>query len=153
MDINVEGMDELAKAMNSLPGLLGARVQGGGLMAAARVVRDEAKTIVPVRSGALQRSIRAGRRAVTIETLSAPKRVPGGAARVRAGGRGAMHAALAEYGTVRTAAQPYLEPALRSSANRQLTAAVAAMRKSFVNLGRSLAAGTATRLTRRLAAE
>ena len=61
IDFNFEGFPETLRAIDALPGLLGARVQGDGLIAAARVARDEARKLVPVRTGALQRTIRARR--------------------------------------------------------------------------------------------
>ncbi len=153
MDIDIEGVDELNRALRALPELLAVRVQGDGLIAAARVVRDEAKTLVPVKTGSLRDSIRASRRAQTVDTFRGRKRVPGGAAQVRAGGKGARHAWLVEFGTVKTAAHPYLEPALNGNRSRLLRVAAAEMSKAFVKLGTELAAGRATRVTRRLVSE
>ena len=117
--IDVAGLDEVIRVMNRLPGLLSERVQGDGLLAAAREVRDVAKIRVPVDTGALRNSIRAVRRSGRFETVSGFQRVPGAAARVIAGGPGARHAFLVEGGTVKTRAQPlpsavppqYSEPA------------------------------------------
>ena len=153
MSFEMEGMEELLRAMAALPGLVAERVYGDGMQAASKVVRDEAKRLVPVRTGALRDSIRARRRVGYVETFTGRKRVPGGAAQVFAGGSGARHAVLVEYGTVHDPAKPFLEPALLSDRNRQLTAAAAAMSKAFTKIGRDLAAGRATRIVRRLAAE
>ena len=76
MDIEVEGMEELLKAMESLPGLVGQHVQGDGLAAAARIVADQAKIRVPVKTGALRDSIRARKQAARISTVRGPKKVP-----------------------------------------------------------------------------
>ena len=153
MDIRVEGFEQVLKAINSLPGLLAERVTGNGLLAAARVVRDQAKALVPVRSGALQGSIRTVRRSQYVYVSSgARRRVPGAAAQVVAGGKGARHVNLIEYGTVRSKARPFLEPALVANTSRQLSVAVAAMARSFVKIGRDLAAGRSTGGVRRLAA-
>ena len=147
--VDIEGFGELVQAMDALPGLVAERVQGDGLIAVARVVRDEAKVLVPVRTGALRASIRTRRVAARVSG----KRVAGAAARVVAGGAAAPHAALVEYGTVRAPAHPYLEPALLGTQTRQLAAAGAAMARSFIRIGRALEAGTTTRIVRRLAAE
>ena len=63
MEINFSfaGLTETLRAMDALPGLLGARVQGDGLIAAANVARREARKLVPVRTGSLQRNDRARR--------------------------------------------------------------------------------------------
>ena len=145
MEVQIKGMDEL-------PGLVAERVQGDGLSAMARVVRDEAKQTVPVKTGKLRDSIRARRRAAKVDTGRGVKRVPGAAAQTLAGGPGARHAHLIELGTVKAAARPYLEPALLATQDKQLSAAAAAMARSFVRIGKQLAAGTPTRIVRRLAA-
>ena len=159
IDVDVSGLEETVKALEALPGVLGRRVQGDGLAAAARVVRDEAKTLVPVRAGALRDSIRARRRAQIVYTSRGRKRISGAAAQVVAGGEGAPHAMLVEYGTVgpsgaaKTLAQPYLEPAALNTRAKQLSAAAGAMRRAFARIGRQLATGTATATVRRFAAE
>ena len=156
MDFEVSGFDELIREINRLPGLLAERVQGDGLIAAARVARDEAKQNVPVGTGALRDTIRATRRAQTVETAAGRKKVPGAAAQVRAGGPDARQAMLVEYGhggPQPAPPHPYLEPAITGTTARQFSAAAAAMRRSFVKLGRDLAAGKSSKLTRRLIAE
>ena len=153
MDVELTGFDTLASIMSSLPVLVAERVQGDGLFAAAEVVRDQAKANVPVKTGALQRSIRVRRRSQRVETTTGRKSVPGAAAQVVAGGRGAAHALLVELGTVRAAPHPYLAPALFETQGRLLAEARAAMTRAFVRLGRDLAAGKASRTIARLAAE
>ena len=159
MDIEISGFDEIIEALEALPGLVGARVQGDGLVAAARVIRDAAKDNVPVDTGLLQRSIRTGRRSQIVYTFNGPRRIPGAAAQVRAGGnraigedsRPASHAVLVEYGTVRTRKTPYLEPAIGSTTAAQLGAAKIAMERSLVRVLKQLASGTGNAVVRRLA--
>ena len=148
--LSISGLDEAIRVMERLPGLLSERIQGDGLIAAARVVRDQAKARVPVRTGALRRSIRALRRSGNVETSGGVQRVPGQSARVRAGGPGARHAFLVEGGTVHSRAQPYLAPALTSTQSQQISAAADAMRAAFVRLGRQLQTGTTPRYAQRL---
>lgn len=153
MDVDIGGIEDINRALQALPGLMAARVQGDGLIAAARVARGHAQSLVPVRTGALKKSLRARRRAQTIETLTGRKRVPGAAAQLVAGGKGARHAALVEYGTIRAAAQPYLEPALLATRSTQLRAAAQALRKSFVRLEGALKKGSVSSTLTRLAAQ
>ena len=153
MDIEVEGMEELLKAMESLPGLVGQHVQGDGLAAAARIVADQAKIRVPVKTGALRDSIRARKQAARISTVRGPKKVPAGAAAVYAGGRGARQAVMIEYGTPTAAAHPYLEPALLSTGSQQLSAAGQAMQRAYLRLAKQFVSGKTTKTVRRLAAQ
>ena len=130
-----DDIDRMIAKMNRLPELMARRVQGDGLLAAARVVRDEAKNLVPVLTGQLRSSIRVRRRAQTVETFTGKRRIPGGAARVQAGGAGARQALLVEYGhggPHPAPPHPYLEPAISGTRSLQFKAAVAAMRRSLV---------------------
>ena len=167
IDFSFAGFAEIERAINALPGLLAQRVQGDGLLAAARVARDEARKLAPVRTGALQRTIRARRVSQLVQTTRGRKRIPGAAAQVLAGQSGrttrgrtrasVIYAAIVEYGLIRNraTAQPYLEPALIGSRTRQLAAAVQAMRQSYPKIQQQLNAFSGvrqTRTTRRLAA-
>ena len=153
MEIDFVGIEDMIKAIDNLPGLLGTQVYGDGMLAAAKVVAAEAKTIVPVRTGALRDSIRARKRSAVVHTTRRRRKIAGAAAQVVAGGKNAHHAFLIEYGTVRMKAQPYLEPALRSTVSQQLAAAGAVMQKSFAKLATQITSGRATKRTLRLLAE
>lgn len=122
--------ERLARDILRLPGLVGTRVQGFGLIAAAQTVRTEALRLVPRKTEALANSIRAQRRPYQIEG----RRVPGAIARIFAGGKGARHVNLVEYGTVNARAQAFLRPALIGTRDQQLTAAVARMRGYYARL-------------------
>ena len=150
---DIDGFDDVQRALRALPGLVAERVQGDGLIAMARVVRDQAKISVPVRTGALRDSIRARRVSDIVDTPSGRKRVPGAVAELIVGRKGGRHWHLIEYGTVRAPAHPFLEPAFFGTRNQQTSEAIAAMARSFVRLGRQLARGTTPRVVRRLAAE
>ena len=165
IDFNFEGFPETLRAIDALPGLLAERVQGFGLLAAAQVVRLEAQKLVPVRTGALQRTIRARRVSQRIQTASGRKNVPGAAAQVLAGQSGrttrgrsqsaVIYAVVVEYGLIRNraTAQPYLEPALIGTRTRQLATAVAAMRQEYPRIQRQLAGiSRQTKITQRIAA-
>jgi len=131
IDVKVGGFDELERQLLALPGLMADRIMGDGLAAAGRVVRNEARLLVPVDTGALQRSLRTRRRATYVNLPTGRVRVPGSGARTLAGGAGARHAYLVEHGTVKNRPKPYLLPALISTQGRQLGAATSAMRRSF----------------------
>ena len=142
------GLEEVERNLRALPGLLGERVQGKGLLAAARVVEAEAKKLVPVETGRLQGAIKARTRAAVIESFTGRRRVPGGAAIVRAG---VPYAHLVEYGTVTAAGKPFLRPAVLGTESRQFQAAVAAIREEFPKLERRLRQGRVTRTDLRVA--
>ena len=157
MDVRVEGFDELIKAMEALPGLLAERVQGDGLIAAARAARDEARQTSEFsdKTRKLRALIRAKRRSQKVETAFGFKNVPGAAAVLTAGGPGARHAMLVEYGhggPHPAPPHPYLEPAVVNNLTRLFGVSAAAMRRSFERLGRQLAAGRVPRISRRLLA-
>ena len=153
MQVDFSGLEEAIKNIEALPGLLGTQVYGDGMLAAAKVAAAESKALVPVSTGALRDSIRARKRSAVVHTSKGRRKTSGAAAQVVAGGSGARHAFLVEYGTVRAPAHPYLEPALHGSTSRLLAAAGAAMKRSFVKLAVQITSGKATKRTLRLAAE
>lgn len=55
--VKIEGLRELARALEQFPQRLGQNVLRGAVNAGARVIRDEAKTQAPVETGTLKRSI------------------------------------------------------------------------------------------------
>ena len=153
MQIDFGGFDETIKAMEALLGLVGTQVYGDGMLAAAKVVAAEAKTLVPVKTGALRDSIKTRKRSAYVQTSKGLRKTAGVAAQTVAGGPGARHAFLVEHGTVRAAAHPYLEPAVRGSISRIFAAAAEAMKRSFSKLAVQITSGKATKRTLRLAAE
>ena len=155
----------ILRAINALPGTLGERIHGAGLVAAARVVRDYAKANAGFvdRSGRLRSSIRARRRSQKVFTLSPNKgsrRIPGAAAQVVVGGRGARQAYIIEFGREPgpgypgSRAFPILLPAATSTRGQQLTVAIAAMRRNFAQTTREIQSGRPRPVTlRHLAAD
>ncbi|WP_425154851.1 HK97 gp10 family phage protein [Candidatus Palauibacter sp.] len=153
------GFEEAAEAMEVLPGQLGQHVQGDGMLAMARVVAADAKTRVPARTGRLRESIKARKQGSYVHTSRGRRRIAGSAARVVAGGPGAHQAYIIEFGRAPgpgypgMAPRPYLEPALFGTKSEQLSAAGAAMRRSFARLATQITSGRATKRTLRLLAE
>ena len=116
-----------------------------------------------MKTGNLQRTIRARRVSQRVDTARGRKSVPGAAAQVLAGQSGrttrgrtrtaVIYAVVVEYGLIRnrSIAQPYLEPAFIGTRTRQLAALVKAMRKSYPKIQRQLAGiSRQTNITRRL---
>ena len=135
-------LDDLERALRELPWAVKLHVMGAGCAAAARVVAARAKTLFPVDTGELSRSIRVRR---TSEKIRGRK-VSGTAAQVIAGAKRdldlkAHHAMLVELGTVRTAAQPYLAPAVRESRSPQFRAFAKTAERVFMKVARDAAAG------------
>ncbi len=92
VEIRIDGLADLQRQLDELPARLERNVLRGALRAGARVIQDEAKRHVPVKSGALRDSIRVS------------MRVRGGLVQafIRAGGRGKgepFYAHLVEFGT------------------------------------------------------
>jgi len=141
MEIAVDdtGFAETLDNINVLPTALAARVTGQGLVAAARVIRDEARRTAPVRTGVLKASIRASAARSFVSTSGGRKKVAGTAANVRVR---APHAHLVEFGHggPRPAPpHPFLVPAVESTGSRQVNAAVAEMQKRMAALAAQLA--------------
>lgn len=157
MEVRAGGFRDVIENLHRVSPALGAQVYGAGLRAAARVAASQAKTLVPVAEGLLQRSIGSRSRSSRVYTTRGPRKIGGSAAQVFAGtdrpgtAGEANHAVLVEYGTVHATAQPYLAPAIDETEAEQFAAAAQAMRAAYVRLAASVAAGPSER-TRRLAA-
>lgn len=123
--------DFLDRALREMDDIL-AGIHQEGSYEAAKVVAKRAKLLVPVATGALQRSIRAFKNRVRTGRRRSREFLRG--ARVFAGGRGARHAVLIEYGTIRMAARPYLAPAVELTESRQLKAYRVGALKAFRSL-------------------
>lgn len=92
VDVRIDGLAALEKALAELPEKLQRNVVRGGLRAGAKVIEQRAKDAVPVRSGKLRDSIRV--------SVRVKRGVP--EATIRAGGRdkgGAFYAHWVEFGT------------------------------------------------------
>ena len=126
--VNV-GFDDVQQMLRALPAQFARRVIAGGLRGAARPVARAARSLAPVRSGLLRRSIRVGTLRRKRRRGSGRLRVP--AVQVLAGSRpgesgdtranSAFYALFIERGTKRGIAPAhYLERAFRSTGQQQL---------------------------------
>lgn len=119
--ISVSGMKALAKQLEKLPDKAKKNIMRGAMRAAAKELVEQARSLVPVRTGTLRKSIvRADRKGTKTQVIS-------GLA-FRGAGRFYWH--LVEFGRVGdtkdkdgrdvapAAARPYLRPALETHAQR-----------------------------------
>lgn len=105
--VKVTGLRELNDVLSKLAPNVQKRVAGNAIRAGARLVATDAKRRVPVDTGQLKRSI----------VVRAAKGVRTGVGAVVAILRPRSRIAhLIEFGTSKTAAQPFLRPALDSQA-------------------------------------
>ncbi len=149
LEVDSRGLAEIRQGLRALPVLLAERVQGDGFRAAAGAVATRAKTVVPVKSGALRRSIKARRISERVLTDRGVRRVPGAGARVTSGGPGARHAVFVEYGIrprQRRDARSYLRRAIIETQGQLFNIISARMSRSF----RKIEQGQLNRLQQRL---
>ena len=153
VEFEMHGDEEFAKALAKIPEALARHVQGGGALAVAQIIRKAARNLVPVDTGALKRSIRVRQvsQKIQIKILGPPVRIPRSASQALAGNqKGAFHGHLVEFGTIKSKAQPFLEPAVRTSHSQFLRAYAEGSQKRFASAMRSIRAGTESRQIQRL---
>ncbi|HEY8593308.1 MAG TPA: HK97-gp10 family putative phage morphogenesis protein [Sphingomicrobium sp.] len=135
----LQGFDELAAALASLSRGVERNVLKRAGVRAMGIVVERAQSLVPVRTGALRGSIMietktlrdAGFRAAWAQAKREGRSTRGiraekgakGSVRVQvvAGGQGARHATLIEFGTSKMAARPFLRPAFDNTSNMVLS--------------------------------
>ena len=123
---------QVKKALDKLPGVLQQRVVVGATRAAAKVIADEAKQNVPVRTGLLKKSIGVAKAkkkdtepghvkfyVVPKSKIAFTKKVNGGKLKVKTY---AWYAHFVEFGTAKMAARPFLRPAFENSAVKSVKA-------------------------------
>ena len=112
-DINSK---KLLKALDKLPKNIQKNVIVGATRAAANVVKDEAKRLVPVKHGRLKKSIgvtkRKTKRGITTFSVSPRK----------GGKNDGFYGRFIELGTSKMIARPFLRPALEKSVDETLVA-------------------------------
>ena len=132
MQFEVDGIEDLGRLirqLEALPGVLDRVAVEDGLLESAKVVAKEAKANAPVGpTGNLRKSIRArrGTKKYKPSAIVETKRPEG------------SHAHLVELGTVKAAAQPFLEPAVNNTKSAQLQAYAGGVRKNFSKVEREL---------------
>lgn len=151
--VSVEGIDELRAKVAALPPIVEAKVVGQGLAAAARESAKRARRTAPIgtrekREGEkrLYKTIRVRRR--WWKFSPGGKRIPRSAAELIAGGKGARHAHLVELGTVKAAANPFMQNAVRDSRGQQHNAMVVEVSKLMRRAFQEIASGNVSRTVR-----
>ena len=149
-EVSVTGLAELERFLAELPERLQVKIARAALAAGAREIRDEARKIVPVKSGDLRKTIRASTRRGKDGMVTAS---------IRAGSKKAFYAHFVEYGTqphdIRSKnggamrvgkafrvvmrhpgakAKPFMRPALDSKARDAIEATAAKMRERLGDL-------------------
>jgi HK97 gp10 family phage protein len=124
------------KALSKIPSTLQEKVVVGATRAAARVIANEAKDRVPVKTGLLKKSIgiAKAKRADTpngvIRFYVVPKSKISIGSKVSVGGKSgklkakvnAYYAHMVEFGTSKMAAHPFLRPAFENSGDKSVKA-------------------------------
>ena len=127
-ELKFSGGPELERALRELGGEIAGRLGLNAVRAGARVIAARARQIVPVRTGALKKSIR------TFDDRELNRQKA--RERVAYAGTRAFYAGLVEFGTAHSAAQPFLRPAADTAAQR-------AVDQLKDNLGRGIERETA----------
>lgn len=149
LDVTINGLASLDLALKELPGKLAANVARASLRAGARVIADEARRLVPVKSGKLRGTIRV--------SSSLKGGIPRASIKVGDRKKGVYYAHMVERGTqlhriapkwrkalatggsqggpfygrvdVRATPSPFMRPAADSQARAAVEAFAAHMRK------------------------
>jgi len=134
MNIKWEGLDKFERyLMKTIPSGISAAATEA-LLETAEEARDIAKTLVPIDTGSLQKSIRVERLARQAGKIYYTGIRAGGYIINPKTGRYVNYASFIEYGTSRSRPQPFMRPALRR-----------AMRKLSGRYWRALEGRVATR--------
>lgn len=143
--INFKGLRELGQALDTLPDKLQVNVMRGALRAGARVILNDAKSRVPVKSGRLRDSLKVstsgkgGEPKATVRTREfyAPFVEYGtGAHKIVAAPKGVLRfldEAVAVVDHPGTAPKPFMRPALDAQATAAVVAAAEHMKKRLAN--------------------
>lgn len=114
VEFKLEGFKELDALLTQLPDEIAKKVVEQTVRAGAKVVLDAAKLKVPVRTGRLKKSLSIKKNTAAFKNYGSVKYAVGANLSARKGTT-APHAHLVEFGTVKTAAKPFLRPALEEN--------------------------------------
>ena len=110
MEIEILGLTELEEKLSNLEEKL-SRALDEALEEIAEKIRDDAKSLVPVDTGALKKSIRVEKKGELQVSVVAGD---GGVINPKTG-REVDYAGFVEFGTSRMSPQPYMQPALEKN--------------------------------------
>lgn len=135
VDFELKGTAELERLLRELGPKVARQAGRQALRAGARIIRDEAKRLVPVRTGTLRRAITVRARrvrrsdalgvSITVRQLTPP-----------AGGRrkpvpANVYANFVEFGTAKAAAHPFLRPAFDAKSDDALREMIRVIRDAI----------------------
>lgn len=109
--VKVEGLKELEKALNELPKATGKNVLKRTSIKSLTPMIEEARSLVPIRSGRLRDSLKISTRLSKRQAGIARRRTDKSYFEIYAGASSLPHAHLVEFGTVKMRAQPFMRPA------------------------------------------
>lgn len=140
IDMKVEGLADLLKALNELPKELHRGPLRSAVSAAAKVVQDEAKANAPVDTGVLQKAIyrtrsRSGSSRVQ-ETAIVGVRF---GRKYRKRGMDGFYMPWVEFGTSKMAARPFMRPAFDTTKTQQLEAMKTRLARAIQRAAKKLA--------------
>lgn len=135
----IRGLRELDAVLRKLGPEIASKVGDQAARAGAKVVVDDARQRVPVRSGALRESIVVvgGRQAQRLKTTATQE--ANRVAVVTFKKPHSRRAHLTEFGTRHSAAKPFLRPALDGNQNAVLQKMADAMRRGVLRESKKLA--------------
>lgn len=109
----LSGVDELNRVFKQLPKKLGEKAVLNAVRAGARTVRDEARRLVPVKTGQLRKDIK-------VITEKKSRRTAEKLVSVGVKGPSAFRAHFIEFGTRNFPARPFLRPAAANKAEEAI---------------------------------
>lgn len=115
--------NDLIKALRMFPKNIQRNVMVGATRAAANVVRDRARELVPKRTRNLEKSIVSIQRSNKEFSVLNPNTITFSVTPQRGATYDGWYAHMVENGTVKQVAQPFLRPAFEQSRDKSLEAA------------------------------
>jgi len=116
-DIEIFGMEDVLRKLRKLPEQIQNNVVVGAVRAGTKPIINEAKRLVPIDTGDLEKSIGANRRKTDEKTVVMFTVSP------RRGGKyDGFHGHLVEFGTKNMAAQPFMRPAYEKEGEKTIDA-------------------------------
>jgi len=132
-EVKIQGLDQVRRRLRALPKNMRNRELGKALRAGGKLVRDDARRLVPVDTGLVQKNV-AMRTSTGRRAGNADVKVRIGVLSDRSGrdsGTDAFYWVFQEFGTSRHPAQPFLRPAFESNKYAALNAITSSLRKGI----------------------
>lgn len=131
----LNGVDEIAKLFEQLPGVVGKRVVLAGLRSGGRVIKNGMKKRVRVRTGDLKKSI-------VVRTVKAKHRTKDKLVIVAFKKHESRRAHLEEYGTSKQDAAPFIRPTISADGQEAINAITTGFAENMEKAAVKLASDT-----------